>query len=129
MIIWFILPHLWACVVGSPRLCVYQPLLRQFRHIKVSQFHPLVRKHEYVSTLQVPVEDLHIVELLQSQCHLYEHVPYLLLSDVGLRLLLILNALEEVTLISIFHHYTQFGVHSRVLDEAFLVTHYVGVLH
>jgi hypothetical protein len=57
--------------------------------------------------LHVSVQDLAIVQRLQSTHYLYEYVPDLLLFDVRFALLVTANLLEDVTIICVLHDETK----------------------
>jgi two-component SAPR family response regulator len=50
------------------------------------------------------VKNLSIVQSLESSDNLNEHVPDLLLLDVGLSLLIVADFLENVSVVGIFHY-------------------------
>ena len=57
-----------------------------------------------VRRLQISVEDLNVVQGLQTSNHLDEYFPNFLLLDVLLVLLMGRNFLEKVSVVRVFHH-------------------------
>jgi len=57
--------------------------------------------------LHVSMEDLAVMQCLQTAHYLYEYVPYLLLFNVCFALLVTANLLEDVTIIGVLHHKTK----------------------
>lgn len=104
MIIWLISPNLGTCVVRSTGLGVKQAFLCNFRHIHVSQLGGPIFVKEDVRRLQISVEDLYVVQGLQTSNHLDEYFPNFFFLDVLLVLLVGRNFLEKVSVVRVFHH-------------------------
>ena len=99
-----ILPHLGAGVVRSSCLRVQKALLGDFADIQVTQLGRLILVEEDIGTLHVPMQYVELVEGLEPSNYLNEDLPDVLLLVVLLVVLILADALEYITIISIFHH-------------------------
>lgn len=106
MIVRQVAPNLRTCVVRSASLGVEQSLLGHFGNVHVSEFGRLILVQEYVGTLEITVENLHLMERLESSHNLDEDLPYLILWNVLLLLLVRGDLLEQVSVVRVLHHNT-----------------------
>ena len=60
------------------------------------------------SYLHISVENLAVMQGLETADNLYENVPYLLFFDVGLALLVATYLLEHVSVVCILHYQTAY---------------------
>ena len=104
MIIWLISPNLRTCVVRGTSLGVEKAFLCHFRHVHVSELSCAVFVQEDVCRLQISVEDLYVVEGLETSNHLDEYFPNFFFLDVLLVLLVGRYFLEKVSVVRVFHH-------------------------
>lgn len=102
-IVWFVLPNLRTCVVGSSSLCLEDACLRHLGNVQVSQLDHSLLGEKYVCTLDVSVDDLPIVECLQTLHHLVEDGPYILLLGKLAGLLSIVNLRLQIAIITVLH--------------------------
>ena len=101
-------------------------LFGNLRYIQVSQFDCAILSQEYVRTLDVSVENFQIMKCFHSANNLNEVVPYFLLREMSVLLLVIINELHHVTAICVLHDNTQGG--RRVLKKCLFVADNVLML-
>jgi len=126
VVVWHVFPDFWAGVVRRARLSSEKPSLGNFRDVEIAKFDDHVLGHEDVRTLDVAVNNLDVVQGLQSPEHLDENVPDLLLSEVGICLLVGVDHLEQVTTVCVLHDDAERV--AGVLEEGFLVANHIWVL-
>lgn len=105
-IVGHVAPYLGACVVRRACLCVTEAFLDYFRNVEIAQFSLHISVEKDIGTFHVSVQDFPIVQSLETTNNLYEDVPYLLLLDVGLPLLIAAYLLEHVAVVGVLHDKT-----------------------
>jgi hypothetical protein len=126
IVVGLVLPHLRAGVVGSACLGVEHAFLGDLGDVEVSQLGSAVLAHEDVGTLHVSVEDLELVQRLQSFYQVDEDLPNQVLIESSLGLLVLHYLLIQVSVVSVLHHDVQ---ELLVLQEGFLIGHHIWMLN
>lgn len=88
-------------------MSVQQPFLRLLRYIHVTQFGSAVLIQKYVGTLQIPVEDLDLVEGPEPSDDGDEYAPDLFFLDVGLLVLVVGYFLKQIPVVGVLQHNTK----------------------
>jgi hypothetical protein len=81
--------------------------LSDFRHIQITQLHGPIPVEENVCTLQVSVEDIFIMQGLETSDHLANTLPNLPLRECTASFLMLENPLIQIAPIRKFHDYAQ----------------------
>ena len=76
-----------------------------YTRIYLHSMHKVIKASKYAN-LHISVEDLHVMQCLESHDHLNEYVPYFILLKEIFSLLIRRYLLEHIPVICVFHHYT-----------------------
>jgi hypothetical protein len=103
-IVRLVAPDLGARIVGSASLGVVQSaLVGNFRDIHVAELGSEVSIQEDVRALEIAMHYVEVMHCLEPAHHLNEYLPYLLLSEGTLVLLVVRDLLEEVAIVRVLH--------------------------
>lgn len=124
-VIGLVLPYLWACIIGRSSLGVKKAILGYFGNVHISELNEFVFTEEDVSTLNskyiylhVPMENVEIMQSLESESDLNKCLPDEVFLEKLLVLLLIHNFLVQVSIIRKLHHYASWKTkYHRELDS------------
>ena len=81
-------------------------ILSHLGDIKITHLHRAVLVHEDVGALEISVEDVLIVQCLESTDHLAKNLPDFPLSEISSSSLMIKDSLVEISPICILHYDT-----------------------
>mmetsp|Transcript_26061 Transcript_26061/g.65694 ORF Transcript_26061/g.65694 Transcript_26061/m.65694 type:complete len:471 (-) Transcript_26061:1130-2542(-) len=119
-------PHLGTGVVGRPRLRHAETPLRHLGDVQIAQLDLTLAAEEDVRALQVPVQNLQLVQSLQPVTHAKGAVPDVGLAEEGAHLLVVADFLKQIPTVSILRDNAQ--TPACVVVEALLVSDDVLVL-
>lgn len=106
-VIGLILPHLRRCVVGRSRLGLHNCRFGDLADIQIAQLDSATFRQKDVSALDISVDDLSLVEGVESIDHLVENAPDVFFLKVSVRFLVLINLRLKVAAIRILHHDTE----------------------
>ena len=98
-----IAPDLWTRIVGRSCLGVQKSSLRNFADIHVSKFCRSIFLQKYVGAFEITMENVCVMQRLESFDHLDEDAPDVLLAQVCLLLLMAGDFLEKIAIVCILH--------------------------
>jgi len=87
VVVRFILPYLWTCIVWGTGLSLKNACFSHFRNIEVTQFDHTLFCKEYISALDIPMNNLLLMKALQAKNHLVKYGPNVILFREFLSLL------------------------------------------
>jgi hypothetical protein len=123
----FFLPHLWTGIVGSASLSASHSTGGDNRHIHVCQFHlRLVFGEEDVGTLDIPMQNIHVVQHRETFEGLVGDLPNGVLIDIFPGSLVLLDQLEDIPAFEVFSNDAE-GIGELVI-EGVLVAEDTGVV-
>ena len=128
------LDKLWCEIIGSTYDCFSLRLggAENFGHTEVANFHLAILRHKDILRLDVSMQNLSVMQMLDTQANLSEPVENFVLTPV-LRLLVLLSRFFDhfsvvaldVSTLSILHHNTKRVC--KFIDESFFVANYIWV--
>jgi len=125
VIVRHVFPDFRAGVVWSSCLGSHHAALCNAGNVHVAEFHDTFPREEHVRALYVSVTDLKIMKSLQAPDNLDEKMPDLLFGEICVFLFMVVNHLEKVTAVCVFHDNTE----AHVLEKGLFVTNYVRVIN
>lgn len=118
-VVWLVFPDFGACVERSASLRVKHAFLYYFRDVEVSEFDLTFGVQEHISTLDVSVADVGIVQRLQPHDGLRGNADSFSISEACSVFDMISNSLGQISVISILHDKAESL--TGLINEAFLV--------
>lgn len=80
--------------------------LHHLRNVQIPQLHHPILRQKHVRTLQITMQDFHIMKNFQPSSELDEYTPHLSLRKPGLLFLMLFYTSEQVTIIRVLHDNT-----------------------
>jgi hypothetical protein len=101
---------------------VAQIVLDEFAYVQIAKFDFACLLHEDVGTLDVPVQNAHLMDCVQPFEHTHEYAPHVIFLHSRALALSRTYLGRNVTTVCLIHHYAQ-GLASFVLKRFFLRRH------
>lgn len=107
VIVRFILPDFRTGIIRSPCLCFQNPGFRNFRYIQITEFNHSIFGQKHISTLDISMNNILVMQSFQTQNHLVKYGPNIRLLGKARSLFSIINFGLQVSIVTVLHDDTQ----------------------